>query len=61
MQRMNVLLAVGLLAATILSGCVVVPVDERWHGEGRHEREDEGGRHYEYHSSLYRPYDHEDR
>ena len=61
MQRMSVLLAVILLAATFLGGCVVVPVGERWHGEGRYEREDGGEGHYHYHASQYRPYEHGDR
>ena len=57
---MSVLLAVGLLAVTFLAGCVVA-VDERRHGEGRYEREDEGGGHYHNHASLYRPYERADR
>ncbi len=62
MKSMCLGLAIGVLAATILSGCVVA-VDERRHDEGRYERErgGEGGGYAQYHSSLYRPYDHEDR
>ena len=37
MKRMSVLLMVGLLAATILSGCVIVPLGG-WYGGGRYER-----------------------
>lgn len=33
MKRLGVLLAVAMLAATILSGCVIVPVDG-WYGYG---------------------------
>jgi hypothetical protein len=33
MKRLGVLLAVALLAATILSGCVIVPFDG-WYGYG---------------------------
>ena len=61
MKRMRVALAVGLLAATILSGCVIVPVGERWHGERGYDREHEGGGYYQYHASLYHSYEHEDR
>ena len=36
MKRLGVLLAVALLAATILSGCVIVPVDG-FYGYGYHQ------------------------
>ena len=49
MKRMGVVLAVGLLAATILSGCVIVPLGG-WHGGG--------GYHHPY---PYRPYYHSER
>ncbi len=61
MKRMSVALAFWLLSATILSGCVIVPVGERWHGERGYDRGHEGGGYYHYHASLYHPDDHEDR
>ena len=37
MKRMSLVLAVGVLAATILSGCVIVPLGG-WYGGGEYER-----------------------
>ena len=61
MTRMRVGFAVGLLAATLLSGCVIVPRG----GWGYRRRGDyyqgHGGggySHYQYQSPPYRPYSH---
>ncbi len=59
MKRMSVLLAVGLLAATILSGCVVVPLGYWGHGDGGYYRGHGGGGYY--HSYPDRPYYREGR
>jgi len=37
MKRVSVVLAVALIAASILSGCVIVPL-EGWHGRGGYHR-----------------------
>jgi hypothetical protein len=58
MKRMSLVLVVGLLAATILSGCVIVPLGGWWYGDGGYYG---GGGYYRYHSSPYRPYYHRDR
>jgi hypothetical protein len=52
MKRISVVLAVGLLAATILSGCVIVPLGG-WYGGGGYYRGYGGGGRY--HSSPYHP------
>ncbi len=49
MKRMGVLLAVALMAATILSGCVVVPAGG-WYGGGGYYRP------YPYHHPYYYSY-----
>jgi len=50
MKRMGVVLAVGMLVATILSGCVVVPAGG-WEVEGGYTWREGGGHHryYPYH------------
>jgi hypothetical protein len=57
MKRISTLLAVAVLAAAILSGCVIVPVGG-WHGDGWHPHH--YGRGYRSYSSPgpYRYYDH---
>jgi len=57
MKQIRAVLAVGLLVATILSGCVIVPVGG-WEEEGGYRGH--GGGWY-YHSSPYHPYYHHDR
>jgi hypothetical protein len=52
-KRMSVMLAVGLLAGTILAGCVVVPLGG-WEYDG-------GGYYYRHHPSPYRPHYQPDR
>jgi hypothetical protein len=59
MKRISVVLAVGLLAATILSGCVIVPLGGWGYGDGGYYR-GHGGRGY-YHSSPDHPYYREGR
>ncbi len=49
MKRMGLLLAVALLAATLLAGCVVVPYGG-WYGEGWHYRPYPYSRPYPYYS-----------
>ena len=59
MKRMSVVLAVGLLAATILSGCVIVPLGGWGYDDGGYYR-GHGGRGY-YHSYPDHPYYREGR
>ena len=62
MKRMSVGFAVGLLAATLLSGCVIVPRGGWGYGEGGYYYRGHGGgggySHYQYQSPPYRPYYH---
>ena len=60
-KRMSAMLAVGLLAVTLLAGCVVVPLGGWGYGDGGYYRGDGGGGHYRYHPSPYRPYYQPDR
>ena len=55
MKRISLVLAVTLIAASILSGCVIVPVDG-WYGGGwRHHRyEQPYGYRYGYPPPYYR-------
>jgi hypothetical protein len=55
-RRVNVMLIVGLLGATLLTGCVVVPLGGWGYGGGGYYRREGGGGHYRYQSSPYRPY-----
>jgi hypothetical protein len=49
MKRMTVVLAVGVLVATILSGCVIVPLGG-WYGGGGYGRgHGRGGYYRNYH------------
>jgi hypothetical protein len=57
MKRLGVMLAVGLLAATILSGCVIVPLGGWGYGDRGYYR-GHGGY---YHSYPDRPYYREGR
>ncbi len=52
MKRMGVLLAVVLVAASILSGCIIVPVEGGYGERYRHHR----GGYYPYHPGRYYPY-----
>lgn len=45
MKRIGVVLAIVLLAGSILSGCVIVPLGG-WHGDGGHYRGQPYPRHY---------------
>jgi hypothetical protein len=56
MKRMSVVFAVGLLAATLLSGCVIVPLGGWGYGERGYYRGYGGGGYY--YSSPYRPHYH---
>jgi hypothetical protein len=51
-KRVSVMIVVGLLGATLLTGCVVVPFNGWGYG---------GGGHYRYQPSPYRPYYQPDR
>ena len=42
MKRIGGLLAVALVAASILSGCIIVPAEE-YYGGGRHNHRHRGG------------------
>ncbi len=57
MKRMSLVLAIGVLTATILSGCVVVPLGG-WYVDGGYYR---GGGYYHYHAVPYRHYYHSER
>jgi hypothetical protein len=59
-SRSMLLLAVGVLTATLLSGCVIVPYGGWWYGDGGYYRGHGGGRGY-YYASPYRPYYHPGR
>ncbi len=57
MKRMSLVLAIGVLTATILSGCVIVPLGG-WYVDGGYYR---GGGYYHYHAAPSRPYYHSER
>jgi hypothetical protein len=60
MKSLNrLLLAVVLVTATLLSGCVIVPRGGWGYGDGGYYRDHGGGGYY--HASPYRPYDHPGR
>ena len=58
MKSLSMVLALVLMAATLLSGCVIVPLGGWGYGGGYYR--DHGGGGY-YHSSPYRPYYHPGR
>ena len=57
MKRLSVVLAIGVLTATVLAGCVVMPLGG-WYVDGGYYR---GGGYYHYHAAPYRPYYHSER
>jgi hypothetical protein len=58
-SRSMLRLAVGVLTATLLSGCVIVPYGGWWYGDGGYYRGHGGGGYY--YSAPYRPYYHPGR